>query len=383
MATSIFLPQWGMGMQEATIIKWLKKEGDLVKKGEPLVEVESSKVNAEVESSVDGYLIKIGSGEGQVVKVGAIIAYVGEKDEKIQIEENNNLEEKKSLYKTTAPKNERIKVQITPIARRVAKELGIDLGKVVGSGPNGRITENDVRNFDSSTDNEENKEGATLISGIRKVIAQRMTESNSIPSVTLTSKVDITNCVNYQSELLKEWRKEKIRPTFQDLIVKSVAISLSEHKIFNAHFLENEIKQFDEINIGIAYALNNGLIVPVIKNSQDKSLLDIAKNIREFSKKEKKGFSQEDISGSTFSITSLNSTVVDNFNPLINPPEVAILGIGRTSEEILIISGKQEIRKVCYFNLTFDHRAVDGFPASKFLESIIKNIQSPETLEKK
>ena len=131
------------------------------------------------------------------------------------------------------------------------------------------------------------------------------------------------------------------------------------------------------------HALNNGLVVPVIKNSQDKSLLDIAKNIREFSKKEKKGFSQEDISGSTFSITSLNSTVVDNFNPLINPPEVAILGIGRTSEEILIISGKQEIRKVCYFNLTFDHRAVDGFPASKFLESIIKNIQSPETLEKK
>ena len=103
-----------------------------------------------------------------------------------------------------------------------------------------------------------------------------MTESNSIPSVTLTSKVDITNCVNYQSELLKEWRKEKIRPTFQDLIVKSVAISLSEHKIFNAHFLENEIKQFDEINIGIAYALNNGLVVPVIKNSQDKSLLDIS-----------------------------------------------------------------------------------------------------------
>jgi len=380
MATSIFLPQWGMGMQEATIIKWLKKEGDLVKKGEPLVEVESSKVNAEVESSVDGYLIKIGSGEGQVVKVGAIIAYVGERDEKIQIEENNNLEEKKSSYKNTAPKNERIKVQITPIARRAAKELGIDLSKVVGSGPNGRITENDVRNYDSSTDN---KKGAALISGIRKVIAKRMTESNSIPSVTLTSKADITNCVNYQSELLKEWRKEKIRPTFQDLIVKSVALSLSEYKIFNAHFLDNEIKQSDEINIGIAYALNDGLVVPVIKKSQDKSLLDIAKNIREFSKKEKKGFSQEDISGSTFSITSLNSTVVDSFNPLINPPEVAILGIGRTSDEILIISGKQEIRKVCYFNLTFDHRVVDGFPASKFLESIIKNIQSPQSLVEK
>ena len=248
----------------------------------------------------------------------------------------------------------------------------------MGSGPNGRITETDVRNYGSSDHNEKD---LNLISGIRKVIAARMTESNSIPSVTLTSKVDITNCVNYQNELLKEWRKEKIRPTFQDLIVKSVALSLVEHKIFNAHFLDNEIKQFDEINLGIAYALKDGLVVPVIKNSHNKSLLEIAKNIREFSIKEKKGFSQEDISGSTFSITSLNSTVVDSFNPLINPPEVGILGIGRTSEEIFITSGKQEIRKICYFNLSFDHRAIDGFPASKFLESIIKNIQNPEALE--
>lgn len=377
MATNIFLPQWGMGMQEATIIKWLKKEGDIVKKGDPLVEVESSKVNAEVESSTDGYLIKISAEEGQVIKVGGIIAYVGEKDEKIQSEENKQINENNISKKNTAPKDQKIKVQITPIARRVAKELNIDLNKVMGSGPNGRITETDVRNYGSN----DYEKDSNLISGIRKVIAARMTESNSIPSVTLTSKVDITNCVNYQNELLKEWRKEKIRPTFQDLIVKSVALSLVEHKIFNAHFSDNEIRQFDEINLGIAYALKDGLVVPVIKNSQSKSLLEIAKNIREFSIKEKKGFSQEDISGSTFSITSLNSTVVDSFNPLINPPEVGILGIGRISEEIFITSGKQEIRKICYFNLTFDHRAVDGFPASKFLESIIKNIQNPEALE--
>ena len=357
----------------------VKKEGDIVKKGDPLVEVESSKVNAEVESSTDGYLIKISAEEGQVIKVGGIIAYVGEKDEKIQSEENKQLEEN-NTSKNTAPKDQKIKVQITPIARRVARELNIDLDNVTGSGPNGRITENDVRNYQS---NDHNVKDSNLISGIRKVIAARMTESNSIPAVTLISKVDITNCVNYQNELLKEWRKEKIRPTFQDLIVKSVALSLVEHKVFNAHFLDNEIKQFDEINLGIAYALKDGLVVPVIKSSQSKSLLEIARNIREFSIKEKKGFSQEDISGSTFSITSLNSTVVDSFNPLINPPEVGILGIGRTSEEILITSEKQEIRKICYFNLTFDHRAVDGFPASKFLESIIKNIQNPEALESK
>ena len=122
------------------------------------------------------------------------------------------------------------------------------------------------------------------------------------------------------------------------------------------------------------------MVVPVIKNSQEKSLLEVAKEIREFSSKEKKGFTQEDVSGSTFSITSLNSTVVDSFNPLINPPEVGILGIGRISDETQLVSDKPTIRKICFFNLTFDHRVVDGFPAAKFLESITNNIQNPKSL---
>ena len=165
-----------------------------------------------------------------------------------------------------------------------------------------------------------------------------MTQSSQIPSVTLTTKVDVTECVKFQSNLLSDWRKEKIRPTFQDIIAKAVSKSLSEFNIFNSHFVDNQIKTFNEINLGIAYALKEGLVVPVIKKSQEKSLLEIAKEIREFSSKEKKGFSQEDISGSTFSITSLNSTIVDSFNPLINPPEVGILGIGRISEETQVIS---------------------------------------------
>ncbi len=380
MATNIFLPQWGMGMQEATIIKWLKKEGDAVKKGEPLVEVESSKVNAEVESSVDGYLIKISADEGQVIKVGAIIAYVGNKDESIDVEENALNEEKSSPIENSAPKTEKLKVQVTPIARRVAKELKVELENVTGTGPNGRITEDDVRGY---AKNGATKEDSNLISGMRKVIASRMTQSNLIPSVTLTSKVNITNSISFQSNLLKEWRKEKIRPTFQDLIVKATSLALIEHKTFNSHFIENEIIGSEEVNIGVAYAIKDGLVVPVVKGAQDKSLLDIAKDIREFSKKEKAGFSQEDISGSTFSITSLNSTAIDSFNPLINPPEVAILGIGRTSEETSFLSGEAVTRKICYFNLSFDHRVVDGFPAAKFLESIINNIQNPESLDKK
>tara|TARA_B100001115_G_scaffold184224_1_gene185751 strand:+ start:3210 stop:4352 length:1143 start_codon:yes stop_codon:yes gene_type:complete len=377
MADKIFLPQWGMGMQEATIIKWLKSEGDEVKKGDPVVEVESSKVNAEVEATADGILLKIREVEGAVVKVGGILAFIGEEGEVIEDDGGLKTEliQDQDIKINKAKQN--IKVQVTPIARKLAKELGVDLEKVVGTGPNGRITEDDIKNY-SPGENE--KSSDDQISGIRKIISLRMTESNQIPSVTLTSKIDVSECVKFQSDLLKEWRKEKIRPTFQDIVAKAVVKSLIDFNIFNSHFVDNQIKRFNEINLGIAYALEEGLVVPVIKNSQEKSLLEVAKEIREFSSKEKKGFTQEDVSGSTFSITSLNSTVVDSFNPLINPPEVGILGIGRISDETQLVSDKPTIRKICFFNLTFDHRVVDGFPAAKFLESITNNIQNPKSL---
>lgn len=377
MADKIFLPQWGMGMQEATIIKWLKSEGDEVKKGDPVVEVESSKVNAEVEATADGILLKIREGEGAVVKVGGILAFIGEEGEVIEDDGGLKTESIQDQDIKINKAKQNIKVQVTPIARKLAKELGVDLEKVVGTGPNGRITEDDIKNY-SPGENE--KSSGDQISGIRKIISLRMTESNQIPSVTLTSKIDVSECVKFQSDLLKEWRKEKIRPTFQDIVARAVVKSLIDFNIFNSHFVDNQIKRFNEINLGIAYALEEGLVVPVIKNSQEKSLLEVAKEIREFSSKEKKGFTQEDVSGSTFSITSLNSTVVDSFNPLINPPEVGILGIGRISDETQLVSDKPTIRKICFFNLTFDHRVVDGFPAAKFLESITNNIQNPKSL---
>ena len=380
MADKIFLPQWGMGMQEATVIKWLKNEGDKVKKGDPVVEVESSKVNAEVEATADGIILKIKENEGEVVKVGGVLAFIGKEGETIEDEQELKTEPAQTNKSRVEKDNKNIKVQITPIARKLAKDLKINLEEIAGTGPNGRITEQDIKNHKSSDDGNTSD---NQISGIRKIISLRMTQSSQIPSVTLTTKVDVTECVKFQSNLLSDWRKEKVIHTFQDIIAKEVSNSLSEFNIFNSHFVDNQIKTFNEINLGIAYALKEGLVVPVIKKSQEKSLLEIAKEIREFSSKEKKGFSQEDISGSTFSITSLNSTIVDSFNPLINPPEVGILGIGRISDETQVISDNLTIRKICFFNLTFDHRVVDGFPAAKFLESIVKNIQNPKSLVEK
>ena len=381
MATNVYLPQWGMGMNDATIIKWLIKEGDLVKKGDQLVEVESSKVNAEIESPESGKIGRILYEEGQVAKVGEILAIIIGENETLPEETNSEAskEDNSEIKQPSTSKKIKETVQITPKARKLAKELNIDISLVKGTGPNGRILDDDVKSFNS--DNSKSSEIAENISGIRKVIATRMTQSNEIPSVTLVSKVALDKFNDYQKILISEWRKDKIRPTSQDLLIKCLSNAIKKYPVFNSHYLNNEIKTFDDINIGYAFAAKQGLVVPVIKNTEKKSIIEIAKSIREYSKIEKTGFKPEHFSDGTFSITNLSSTVVDYFDPLINPPQVGILGIGRTLNEPSIDQGELKDRKVAHISLTFDHRVVDGFPAAKFLEEIIKNINEPSIID--
>ena len=382
MATNVYLPQWGMGMNDATIIKWLIKEGDLVKKGDQLVEVESSKVNAEIESPESGKIGKILYEEGQVAKVGEILAIIIGENETLPDENNSEAskEDNSEIKLPSTSKKIKETVQITPKARKLAKELNIDISLVKGTGPNGRILDDDVKSFNS--DNSKSSEiSAENISGIRKVIATRMTQSNEIPSVTLVSKVALDKFNDYQKILISEWRKDKIRPTSQDLLIKCLSNAIKKYPVFNSHYLNNEIKTFDDINIGYAFAAKQGLVVPVIKNTEKKSIIEIAKTIREYSKIEKTGFKPEHFSDGTFSITNLSSTVVDYFDPLINPPQVGIIGIGRTLNEPSIDQGELKDRKVAHISLTFDHRVVDGFPAAKFLEEIIKNINEPSIID--
>ena len=383
MATNVYLPQWGMGMNDATIIKWLTKEGDLVKKGDQLVEVESSKVNAEIESPESGKIGKILYEEGQVAKVGEILAIIIGENETLPKEDNSEAstskEDNSEIKLPSTSKKIKETVQITPKARKLAKELNIDISLVKGTGPNGRILDDDIKSFNS--DNSKSSEIAENISGIRKVIATRMTQSNEIPSVTLVSKVVLDKFNEYQKILISEWRKDKIRPTSQDLLIKCLSNAIKKYPVFNSHYLNNEIKTFDDINIGYAFAAKQGLVVPVIKNTEKKSIIEIAKSIREYSKIEKTGFKPEHFSDGTFSITNLSSTVVDYFDPLINPPQVGIIGIGRTLNEPSIDQGELKDRKVAHISLTFDHRVVDGFPAAKFLEEIIKNINEPSIID--
>tara|TARA_B100001750_G_C15522672_1_gene613699 strand:+ start:25341 stop:26507 length:1167 start_codon:yes stop_codon:yes gene_type:complete len=387
MPIEIKLPQWGMNMNDGTVIKWLKTVGDKITKDEPLVEIESTKVSSAVEALEDGILGRIDVEEGVLVPVGAVLGLILLEGEKIEdfpatkIEQKLDNKSETQIEKQISTK----KILATPRARNLAKKLNVDIDLITGTGPSGRITENDVTEFNDSKDSEISTNSADMLdvkeiiksTGIRQIIAKRMYESAQNPQVTLNSKACVDNLISKQKSLLSEWRQHRIRPQLNDLIVKIVSNSLEKHSIINSHYKNDDLYIWNNINIGIAMAVEGGLLVPVINNSQDKNELEISKEIREFSKKIKnKQLLPHEISGSTFSITNLTSYNVENFNPIINPPEIAILGLGKIEEEVYINDGITAVRNMIYLSLTFDHRAIDGVPAASFLETLINNIES-------
>ena len=400
MPAPIILPQWGMAMNDGQIVKWLKEIGEDIKKGDHLVEIESSKVNAEIEATHDGKLGRIDFKDGVIVDVGTVVGYIlfdGETESDLPdlpTENSEVIEEKAQENKppsssgsmNTLNQKATTKQIITPRARRLAKELGIeDFSGISGSGPSGRVTEDDIRNFNSSSKKESQISKVPVretipMSSLRQTISKRMSESAQIPSVTLNTKVDITKTLELQKNLVKEWRKNRIRPQFQDLVIISLAKSLSDAPHANAHLVDDEIRILDEINIGVAMAVVGGLLVPVIKKADQKNPLEIAQEIRELAKKSKNNsFDVDDLSGSTFSVTNLSSYNISTFNPLLNPPEIGILGIGSTEESVSLSGEKKSFANLC---LTFDHRAWDGAPAAEFLKLISNNLSNIDSIFK-
>ena len=278
---------------------------------------------------------------------------------------------------------------MTPIARRLAKELNVDLANVAGTGPRGRITEDDVRAAASGAapatavasgppPGAPEAQEVTKLSGLRATIARRMTESSQIPVVTLTTEVDVTDSQGLMEELVREWRKARIRPQFQDIVLRAVARALSEHPRANAHFFNDEVHQYEEVNPGFAMAVTDGLVVPVIHNADKKTLLELAQHVRDAAKRVRAGEQTvEDFTGGTFSVTSLGHYGIDGFDPLVNPPEVGILGVGRIVEKPAVVDGEVVVRALMWLSLTFDHRAWDGAPAGDFLQSVSKYLSSP------
>ena len=384
MPKEIKLPQWGMNMNDGTVVKWLKSIGEDVSKGDDLVEIESTKVNAAVEATEAGKLGRIDIKEGDLVPVGTVLGMIlleGESESDIpdklldNKEENNEIKPKENIILNK-------KVIASPRARSLAKKLEIDISDLLGTGPSGRITEEDVRLFSENL----NISDKTIYSikesipstGIRQIIAKRMFESAQNPQVTLNTVACVDSLFELQKTLISNWRREKIRPQVNDILLKIVSDTLITNPKLNAHYNNQSLDLIENINLGVAMAVKDGLVVPVIVDSQKKDFLEISKEIRTFSKKIKSNqLLPDDITGSTFTISNLSSYNVEYFNPIINPPEVAILGVGKISNKIDLDENKEVVvKKIIHLSLTFDHRALDGVPASNFLDSLVKNIES-------
>ena len=428
MATNVLLPQWGMNMEDGLLVKWLVKEGDTVEADQPLVEIETAKIESELESPVSGVVAHIMASEGSTVDVGTLVAVIAEPGETVARPETAKPDRGAGARRPArdrGPGTGGPAGQVTPVARRLARQNDVDLAAVQGTGPNGRITEDDVRqametkdagpkapaqvvprarhlakqnNIDLSRVTGTGPNGRVTVAdveraiealaavaeviplrGMRKTIADRMTQSvQSMAPVTLTTEVDVTEMVRLRQSLLSEWRSHRIRPLDLELIVKAVAATLHEHPRLNATLADDEIRLLKDVNVGVAMAVPDGLVVPVIQRADGKDLLAVAQEIRALVDRSRKGeLSVDDMMGATFTVTSLAGYGIDAFTPIIDPPQVAILGVGRIVEKPAVVDGEVVIRSMMFLSLTFDHRALDGVPAGEFLQTLTGKLEDP------
>ncbi|OPY87230.1 MAG: Dihydrolipoyllysine-residue acetyltransferase component of pyruvate dehydrogenase complex [Smithella sp. PtaU1.Bin162] len=392
MATTIIMPKLGLTMTEGTIEKWLKKEGERVEKGEPLLKILTEKINFQYESPASGILRKVLYKEGAVVPVTTPIAIIAEEGEALpEIElvktQTPSPEQAPAAAARTEAKTTGKRVFASPAAKKAAEEKGIDLSSLQGSGPEGRIVLADVAGAAGKATVAETKlkaaEKVIPLTGIRKIIAQRMTESfRDVPHFYLSVEVDMSAVLNLREKVKDEVEKRaKVKLTVTDILVKIVASALKNNPIMNSRFAGDRIHLLDEVNMGVAIALEDGLIVPVVRRADQKTLAEIASNIRNLTKKAKRGkLSLEDVTGGTFTLSNMGMLGIDMMSPIINPPECSILGVGRTIEKPVVEKGEIKIKPLAWLTLSSDHRIVDGAAAGFFLNRIRELIENPSCL---
>lgn len=427
MAVEVLMPKLGATMEKARIIQWFKQEGDSVQIGEPILEIMTDKINMEVEATNEGILIKKLYEEDTEVPVLDVIAYIGETDESIEEKtkekpallcSENKDHSRKFIIDTviSTPSSPELKVRRTPAALKLAQIHGIDLRRVKGTGAYNRIHVQDVELYIKSQKNatslaekiaiDQNINLTNISSskigkedvlhhipkkvshsipynGIRKVVGDRMVNSvNQVPHVTLNTEVDMTKASELRSFLLdKIQKKTGLRLSYTEIIVKSVAHALSFHPMMNASLNGNQIDMHSEINIGLAVAIPNGLVVPVITNADQLGLAELTVKSKKLAKLARENrLSLGQMQSGTFTISNLGMYAVDSFTPIINQPESAILGVGRVKEQVVSINGAIEVRPQMSLSLSFDHRVVDGAPAAHFLTDLKNILENPYEL---
>ena len=437
MATEVKLPRLGQGMESGTIVKWLKGEGEPVKKREPLYELDTDKVTQEVEAEADGVLLKIVVDSGEV-EVGRTIAFIGSEGEDVPsgngaapaaaeadsdaaaaeadsdaaaVEEQDEPETEGSSAPgmddqrergqeaaaataaaataavADAPARPDGRVKASPLARRLAREKGIDIATLSGSGPEGRIVAEDVERGALAPAQPAPAAAPAVPAGeveeieltsTRKTIARRLTEAWEAPVFQLTVSVDMTRALELRERLVGRLREGETKPTVSDLLTKVTAAALVRHPSVNAHFAGDRILRFPYAHVGIAVAAPNGLVVPVIRDADRKTIGKIAADRAELVGRARDGkLQRDDLAEGTFTISNLGMFGIEQFIAVLNPPQAAILAVGATEEKPVVREGQVVVRPLMSMTITCDHRAVDGADGAEFLRTVKELLEEP------
>jgi pyruvate dehydrogenase E2 component (dihydrolipoamide acetyltransferase) len=368
MVTKVVMPKLSLTMKEGTVGKWYKKEGDKVNKDEPIVEVISEKATYDLEAPASGILRKIFVEGGVDVPVNAILAVITDPTE-VFLE----TEMPEAVMKPVAGTEK--SVPASPAAKRLAREQGIDLSLVKSSGSEGRVSEEDVERFIGESHGTLPRVKETVrLTGFRKISAERLSASfRTAPHSTVMMEVDVSRAADLH---------DRLKVAYTAILVKAVGKALIEHPMINSSLDGDQIRIFEDSNVGIAVATENGLVVPVIRKADRETLAEIDKAIDELTAKARQAkLTKEDLSGGTFTITNLGMYGVSFFTPIINLREAAILGVGAINEKPVVTDGKIEIKPLMMLSLSYDHRIVDGAPAAEFLQKVKEKIEKVSDLE--
>lgn len=446
MAELVRMPLMGETMKEGTITRWHKKEGDAVERDEPVLEVMTDKVNMDVEAPRDGTILRILQPVDAVVPVQGPLFIIGDPSEDISellasagapaapAAAPQPAERPTPAEAVPEPTAQIGEIKASPRARKVAEELGVDLSLLAGrgTGPEGRVIERDVRAFAESAARERVRisplaqriaaeEGIrpeelvgtgpggkitredvaraaravpearppaaevrrVPLSGLRKMVAENVARSfRTAPHVNLVVEVDMTEAVKLREQMLADLEaRYGVRLSYTDMIVKAAALALRDRPNMNCTVEEDALVFHPNVNVGVAVAVPDGLLVPVIRDADRLPLPEVSARISELASKAREGrLSPDDLSGGTFTVTNLGPYGVDSFTPIINPPQCAILGVGRIAEKVVLREGRAEAVPVMKLCLSFDHRAVDGAPAAEFLGDVKGYLERPYRL---
>jgi pyruvate dehydrogenase E2 component (dihydrolipoamide acetyltransferase) len=424
-------------MESGTIVRWLKAEGDTVDRDEPLYELDTEKVTQEVEAGVSGVLLRILAGEGEEIEVGKPICVIGDPGEEAPSEGNGSApaaaepeagsepeapaaepgtepepatedpglaasaeapapapgatdespqetkpEPKPESKPARLSEGERLKA--SPLARRIARERGIELRRVVGTGPDGRIVAEDVERAAAAPAWEQKPVPVTAgsevvkLTSVRRTIARRLSEAWDAPHFAISMTADMERAIELRERLVELTPEDAPRPTYSDVLTRICAAALLRHPDVNAHFEGDSVRLFQTANVGIAVAIPNGLVVPVIRHAETLSVAEIAAARAELVARTRENRLQpDDLEGGTFTVSNLGMYGVERFFAVLNPPQVAILAVGSIEERVVVSGGEVAVRPQMELTLSCDHRAVDGATASEFLRTVRELLEEP------